>query len=126
MQSGRIRTKSGDRYKPSAIRGRVPPRSPSGDRRKASGDVQRRRPARPTSFLGWPDPSTARNVLMPPGDLLPRDRRRRPAVNPTSHLHTGSQGPTRADASPEEATVDALPERDRALWALPPARAAAS
>ena len=92
MRSGRVRTKSGDLYKPSAIRSyeralrdRVLPELGA----KRLGDVQRRDVQQLADrLLGEGlDPSTVRNVLMPlrvifrraieDGDL---------AVNPTGHL----------------------------------------
>jgi integrase len=126
MQSGKIRTKSGDLYKPSAIRGygrslreRLLPALGG----KRLGDVQRRDVQRfADELLGEGlDPSTVRNVLMPlrvvyrraieDGDL---------AVNPTSHLRLPAvRGRRDRIASPDEAQqlLAALSERDRALWA---------
>jgi integrase len=126
MQSGKVRTKAGDLYKPSAIRGyerslrdRLLP-SLGG---KRLGDVQRRDVQHlADELLGEGlDPSTVRNVLMPlrviyrraieDGDL---------AVNPTSNLRLPAvRGRRERIASPEEAQLllAALPERDRALWA---------
>jgi len=126
MRSGRVRTKSGDLYKPSAIRSyeralqdRVLPELGA----KRLGDVQRRDVQRLADrLLGEGlDPSTVRNVLMPlrvifrraieDGDL---------AVNPTGHLRLPAvRGRRERIASPEEAALllAALPERDRAVWA---------
>ena len=126
MRSGKVRTRSGDLYKPSAIRGyeralrdRVLPELGS----KRLGDVQRRDVQRlADELLGEGlDPSTVRNVLMPlrvifrraieDGDL---------AVNPTGHLRLPAvRGRRERIASPEEAQrlLAALPDRDRAVWA---------
>ena len=126
MHSGKVRTRSGDLYKPSAIRGyerALRDRSFPRSARKRLGDVQRRDVQRlADELLGEGlDPSTVRNVLMPlrvifrraieDGDV---------AVNPTGHLRLPAvRGRRERIASPEEAQqlVDALPERDRALWA---------
>jgi integrase len=126
MRSGKVRTKPGDLYKPSAIRGyerslrdRLLPTLGG----KRLGDVQRRDVQRlADELLGEGlDPSTVRNVLMPlrviyrraieDGDL---------AVNPTSHLRLPAvRGRRERIASPDEAQqlLAALPVRDRALWA---------
>ena len=126
MRSGKVRTKSGDLYKPSAIRSyeralrdRVLPELGA----KRLGDVQRRDVQQLADrLLGEGlDPSTVRNVLMPlrvifrraieDGDL---------AVNPTGHLRLPAvRGRRERIASPEEAQLllAALPERDRAVWA---------
>jgi integrase len=126
MRSGKVRTKSGDLYKPSAIRGyerAIHDRLLLELGGKRLGDVQRRDVQRlADELLGEGlDPSTVRNVLMPlrviyrraieDGDL---------AVNPTSHLRLPAvRGRRERIASPEEAQqlLAALPERDRALWA---------
>jgi integrase len=126
MRSGKVRTRSGDLYKPSAIRSyeralrdRVLPELGA----KRLGDVQRRDVQRlADDLLGEGlDPSTVRNVLMPlrviyrraieDGDL---------AVNPTGHLRLPAvRGRRERIASPEEPKLllAALPDRDRALWA---------
>ena len=126
MRSGRVRNKSGDLYKPSAIRSyeralrdRILPELGA----KRIGDVHRRDVQRfADELLGEGlDPSTVRNVLMPlrvifrraieDGDL---------AVNPTGHLRLPAvRGRRERIASPEEAQLllAALPDRDRALWA---------
>jgi integrase len=126
MRSGKVRTKSGDLYKPSAIRGyerslrdRLLPAVGG----KRLGDLQRRDVQNlADDLLGEGlDPSTVRNVLIPlrviyrraieDGDL---------AVNPTSNLRLPAvRGRRDRIASPEEARqlLAALPERDRALWA---------
>jgi integrase len=126
MQSGRIRTRSGGRYKPSAIRSyeaalrdRIVPILGG----KRIGDVQRRDVQRIADDLlaEGRDPSTIRNALMPlrviyrraleDGDV---------AVNPCSHLRLPAVGGRRERiASPAEAQqlLAALPERDRPIWA---------
>ena len=133
-----MRTKSGDLYKPSAIRSyeralrdRVLPELGA----KRLGDVQRRDVQRlADELLGEGlDPSTVRNVLMPlrvifrraieDGDL---------AVNPTGHLRLPAvRGRRERIASPEEAQrlLAALPGPrprdlgDRPLRRPPPRRA---
>lgn len=126
MRSGKVRTRTGEPYKPSAIRSydaalesRVLPAL--GGKRLA--DVHRRDVQHMADeLLGEGlDPSTVRNVLMPlrvifrraveDGDL---------AVNPTSNLRLPAvKGRRERIASPEEAQqlIAALPERDRAVWA---------
>jgi integrase len=126
MRSGRVRTRSGDRYKPSAIRGyeaalrdRIVPVIGG----KRLGDVQRRDVQRIADDLlaEGRDPSTIRNALMPlrviyrraveDGDV---------AVNPCTNLRLPAvRGRRERIASPEEAQrlLAALPERDRPIWA---------
>jgi integrase len=126
MRSGRVRTRSGDRYKPSAIRSyeaalrdRIVPSL--GGRRL--GDVQRRDVQRLADDLlaEGRDPSTIRNALMPlrvifrraveDGDV---------AVNPCANLRLPAvRGRRERIAPPEEAQrlLAALPERDRPVWA---------
>jgi integrase len=126
MQSGRIRTRSGDRYKPSAIRSyeaalrdRIVPILGG----KRIGDVQRRDVQRLADDLlaEARDPSTIRNALMPlrviyrraleDGDV---------AVNPCAHLRLPAvRGRRERIASPDEAQqlLAVLPERDRPIWA---------
>ena len=126
MKSGRVRTRSGDVYKPSAIRSYeaalrdhiVPRVGPT-----RLGDVQHRDVQRIADDLlaERRDPSTIRNALMPlrvifrraveDGDL---------AVNPCTHLRLPAvRGRRERIASPEEAQrlLAALPARDRAIWA---------
>jgi integrase len=127
MTSGKVRTKSGDVYKPSAVRSyaralhdRVLPSLGA----KRLSDIQRRDVQRFADELlaEGLDPSTVRNVLMPlrvifrraieDGDL---------AVNPTGHLRLPAvRGRRERIASPEEAALllAALPDRDRAVWAI--------
>ncbi len=126
MKSGRIRTRSGDQYKPSAIRRReaalrdhVVPHIG----RARLGCVQHRDVQRIADDLlaDGRDPSTIRNALMPlrvifrrsveDGDL---------AVNPCTHLRLPAvRGRRERIASPGEAErlLAALPERDRPIWA---------
>jgi len=126
MRSGRVRTRSGGLYKPSAIRGyeaalrdRLVPELGG----KRLGDVQRRDVQRLADDLlaEGRDPSTIRNALMPlrviyrraleDGDV---------AVNPCANLRLPAvRGRRERIASPEEAQrlLAALPERDRPIWA---------
>jgi integrase len=126
MRSGRVRTRSGDRYKPSAIRGyqaalrdRIVPILGG----KRLGDVQRREVQRIADDLlaEGRDPSTIRNALMPlrviyrraveDGDV---------AVNPCTNLRLPAvRGRRERIASPEEGQrlLTVLPERDRPIWA---------
>jgi integrase len=126
MRSGRVRTRSGDPYKPSAIRSyeaalrdRILPVLGG----KRIGDVQRRDVQRLADDLlaEGRDPSTIRNALMPlrviyrraleDGDV---------AVNPCAHLRLPAvRGRRERIASPDEAQqlLAALPERDRPIWA---------
>jgi integrase len=126
-QNGTVRTRSGDRYKPSVIRGyeqalrdRILPELGA----QRLSDVQRPDVQRiPDEMLGeGANPSTIRNTLMPlraiyrraieDGDV---------AVNPTASLRLPAvRGRRDRIASPEEAghLLAALPERDRPLWAV--------
>jgi integrase len=121
MRSGRVRTRSGDPYKPSAIRSydaalrdHVVPRIG----RTRLGDVQR---IADELLADGRDPSTIRNALIPlrvifrraveDGDV---------AVNPCMHLRLPAvRGRRVRIASPGEAEqlLPALPERDRPIWA---------
>ena len=126
MKSGRVRTRSGDLYKPSAIRSyeaalrdHIVPRLG----RARLGDVQHCDVQRIADDLlaEGRDPSTIRNALMPlrvifrraveDGDL---------AVNPCARLRLPAvRGRCDRIASPEEAQrlLAALPDRDRPVWA---------
>ena len=126
MRSGRVRTRSGDRYKPSVVRGyeaalvnRIIPLLGG----KRLGDVRRRDIQKLADDLlaEGRDPSTIRNALMPlrvifrraveDGDI---------AINPFTHLRLPAvRGRRERIASPEEAQrlLAALPERDRPVWA---------
>jgi integrase len=127
MRSGLVRTRSGDVYKPSAIRSyeaalRVHVLPELGALRLA--DVQRRDVQRLADALlaGGRDPSTIRNALMPlrvvyrraleDGDVV---------VNPCAGLRLPvARGRRERIASPDEAAamLRALPAEDRAVWAL--------
>ena len=125
-RAGSIRNRSGDRYKPSVLRGyetslrlRVVPelgnRKVSEIRRRDIQDLA-------DGLLGQGvDPSTIRNALMPLRAIFRRALARGDiAVNPTRGLELPAvRGKRDRIASPEEAEalLAALPERDRALWA---------
>jgi integrase len=125
-RAGSIRNRSGDRYKPSVLRGyetslrlRVLPelgnRKFSEIRRRDVQDLADR-------LLGERlDPSTIRNTLMPLRAIFRRALARGDvAVNPTCGLELPAvRGKRDQIVSPEEAEalLAALPERDRALWA---------
>jgi integrase len=126
MRSGAVRTRSGDRYKPSAIRGydaalrdRIVPILGG----KRLGDVQRRDVQNLADDLlaEGRDPSTIRNALMPLRVIFRRALEDGDvAINPCTHLRLPAvRGRRERIASPEEAQrlLAALPERDRALWA---------
>jgi integrase len=126
MKSGRVRNRSGDCYKPSAIRSyeaalrdHIVPQIG----RTRLADVQHRDVQRIVDDLlsAGRDPSTIRNALMPlrvifrraveDGDLV---------VNPCAHVRLPAvRGRRERIASPEEAQrlLAALPERDRTIWA---------
>jgi integrase len=126
MRTGRVRTRSGDRYKPSAIRSyeaalrdRILPELGA----KRLGDLQRRDVQHLADELlaEGRDPSTIRNALMPlrviyrraieDGDVT---------VNPCANLRLPAvRGRRDRIASPDEAQrlLAALPERDRPVWA---------
>jgi integrase len=125
-RAGSIRNRSGDRYKPSVIRGyetslrlRVLPdlgkRKLSEIRRREVQDLADR-------LLGQGlDPSTIRNTLMPLRAMFRRALARGDiAVNPTRGLELPAvRGKRDRIVSPEEAgaLLAALPARDRAIWA---------
>jgi integrase len=128
MRAGRIRTRSGDVYKPSAVRSyeaalrdHVVPRLGS----TRLDDVQRRDVQRIADDLlaQGRDPPTIRNALMPlrvifrraveDGDV---------AVNPCTHLRLPAvRGRRERIASPGEAEqlLAALTDPDRAVWRRP-------
>jgi integrase len=125
-REGSIRNRSGDRYKPSVVRGyetslrlRVLPelggRKVSEISRADLQDFADRLLARGA------DASTIRNTLIPLRAIFRRAVARGDvAVNPTSGLELPAvRGRRDRIASPEEATklLAALEERDRALWA---------
>jgi integrase len=126
MRSGAIRTRSGDVYKPSAIRGYeaalrdriVPELGPVKLSEVQRRDVQRIADA---MLAEGRDPSTIRNAVMPlrviyrrafeDGDV---------SVNPTAKLRLPAvRGRRDRIAAPDEASIllEALSESDRALWA---------
>jgi integrase len=126
MKSGRIRTRSGDSYKPSAIRSyeaalrdHVVPRLG----RTRLGDVQHRDVQRIADELlaDGRDPSTIRNALMPLRVIFRRAVEDGDVgVNPCTHLRLPAvRGRRERIASPSEAEqlLAALPERDRPIWA---------
>jgi len=125
-KEGSVRNRSGDRYKPSALRGyeqamrdRILP-DLGGVRlsevRRA--DVQHLADGLLAKDL---DPSTIRNALMPLRALFRRAvARGEVALNPTSGIELPAvRGRRDRIASPEEAEklIGALESRDRALWA---------
>jgi integrase len=126
MRDGSIRNRSGDAYKPSAIRGyeqalrdRVVPELGSAKlcdiRRADLQDLADR------LLAGGADPSTIRNTLMPVRVIYRRATGRGDiAVNPTTGLELPAvRGKRDRIASPREAAelLDALPEQDRTVWA---------
>ena len=125
-RSGAIRNRSGDRYKPSALRGyeqalrqRILP-SLGGVRftELRQADVQDFADRLIATGL---DPSTIRNALMPVRAIYRRALSRgEVAINPTTALELPAvRGKRDRIASPEEAAalLAALPAKDRALWA---------
>jgi integrase len=125
-RDGTIRNRSGDRYKPSVVRGyetslrlRVLPelgaQKLSEIRRSDLQDFAERLLAKGT------DASTIRNTLMPLRAIFRRAAARGDvAINPTRGLELPAvRGRRDRIASPEEASklIEALPDRDRALWA---------
>jgi integrase len=125
-RDGTIRNRSGDRYKPSVIRGyeaafrrRILPdlgaRRLSDIRRSDVQDLADRLLAEGL------DPSSIRNVLMPLRVIFRRAvARGEIAVNPCDRLQLPAlRGRRERIASPEEAArlVAAVGDRDRALWA---------
>jgi integrase len=125
-KAGTVRTRSGDRFKPSTLRGyqaaierllaELGGIRLSEVRRADLQDVADR-------MLGnGADPSTIRNALMPLRAIYRRHLARGDvAVNPTAGLELPAvRGKRDRVASPEEADklLDALPPRDRPLWAV--------
>jgi integrase len=125
-RAGAIRTRSGDRYKPStiasyeeALRLRVLPElggARLSEVRRA--DLQELVDQLQADGL---KPSTIRNTLMPVRAIYRRaERRDQVAVNPTTRLELPAvRGRRERIASPSEASqlLAALPAGDRALWA---------
>jgi integrase len=125
-EDGLIRTRSGDEYKPSALRSyrasleqRVLPELGS-VRLSALSRVDVQDYADQLLAEGL-DPSTIRNTLMPLRAIYRRALARgEVTVNPTTGLELPAvRGRRDRIASPTEAAalIDALPERDQALWA---------
>lgn len=125
-KDGSIRTRSGDTYKPSALRSyeqalstRILP--PLGAAKLS--DIERRdvQDLADRLLADGLDPSTIRNALMPLRVIFRRALVRGDvAVNPTTGLELPAvRGKRDRIASPEEAAalLDALPEGDRPLWA---------
>ena len=125
-RAGTIRNRSGDQYKPSAIRGyetslRLRLLPELGGRRISDiqrADVQ----ALVDRMLGQcVDPSTIRNAVMPLRAIFRRAvARGEVAVNPTSGLELPAvRGRRDRIVSPDQGAkmIEALEERDRALWA---------
>ncbi len=123
---GSVRNRSGDRYKPSALRGyeealrlRVLPALGhvrlSEVRRNDLQDLADR------LLADGLNPSTIRNTLMPVRAIYRRAMARGDvAVNPTTGIELPAvRGIRDRIADPEEAAqlVDVVPERDRAIWA---------
>jgi integrase len=126
MKSGRVRTRSGDPYKPSAVRSyeaalrdHVVPHIG----RTRLGDVQHRDVQRIADDLlaEGRDPSTIRNALMPVRVIFRRAVEDGDvAINPCTHLRLPAvRGRRERIASPREAEqlLGALPARDRPIWA---------
>lgn len=126
MTSGRVSTRSGDVYKPSAIRSynaalrdHVVPRLGS----TRLSDVQHRDVQRIADELlaEGRDPSTIRNAVMPLRVIFRRAVEDSDvAINPCTHLRLPTvRGRRDRIASPQEAErlLSALPERDRPIWA---------
>jgi len=125
-QDGSIRTRSGDRYKPSALRGYeqalrnhlLPDLGAAKLSEIARSDVQDLADRLLARGL---DPSTIRNALMPLRAIYRRAvARGEIAVNPTTGLELPAvRGRRDRIASPAEAAalLAALPEDERPLWA---------
>jgi integrase len=125
-RDGSIRNRSGDRYKPSAIRGyeaalerRVLPDLGGAKLSDITrGDVQ---DLADRMLAEGADPSTIRNAIMPLRVIFRRAiARGEVGVNPCTGLELPAvRGRRDRIASPEEAArlLAALPEGDRALWA---------
>jgi integrase len=125
-EEGWVRTRSGDPYKPSALRS-----YDHGMRKRVLPEIGGARLSDVTRIDlqdladRWLsrglDPSTIRNTLMPLRALFRRALvRGEIALNPTAGLELPAvRGRRERIASPEEATalIAAAPENDRALWA---------
>lgn len=127
MRSGSVRTRSGDVYKPSAVRSYEAALRlyvvPELGARKLS-DIQRRDVQRLADDLlaGGRDPSTIRNALMPLRVIYRRALEDADvAVNPCAGLRLpANRGRRDRVVAPEQATalLAALSESDRVLWSL--------
>ena len=125
-RKGTVRTRSGDRYKPSAIRGyeaalrlRILPEF-GGDRVSNLSRTDLQEFVDRLQARGL-DPSTIQTTLMPLRAIYKRALSRgHVAVNPTTGLGLPAvRGKRDRIASPKEAAqlISALPTEDRALWA---------
>jgi len=125
-RKGTVRTRSGDRYKPSAIRGyeaalrlRILPEF-GGDRVSNLSRTDLQEFVDRLQARGL-DPSTIQTTLMPLRAIYKRALSRgHVAVNPTTGLSLPAvRGKRDRIASPKEAAqlISALPTEDRALWA---------
>ena len=125
-RAGTIRTRSGDRYKPSALRGyeaalrqRLLPEF--GGYRLASLERRDIQDFADRLLAEGLDPSTVRNLLMPLRSIFRRAiSRGELAVNPTVAIELPAvRGRRDRVAAPAEAAalIASVPERDRAVWA---------
>jgi integrase len=130
VRAGAIRTRSGDRYKPSTIRSYEQalrgPRDRKGGLLRELGHLKLSDLSL-DDVQGYADrllaagaqPSTIRNAIMPVR-VIYRWRRREVPVNPTAGLSLPAVRHARvriADPVEAERLLQALPARDRALWA---------
>jgi integrase len=125
-EEGKIRNRSGDRYKPSVLRGyeqslrlRILPELGAARLSNISRlDLQ---DLADRMLADGRDPSTIRNTFLPLRAIFRRAMSRgEVAVNPTTGLELPAvRGRRERTASPNEAEqlIDVLPESDRALWA---------
>jgi integrase len=125
-EDGTIRNRSGDRYKPSALRGyeqalRVRILPELGGARLSDVTHADLQDLADRLLAAGHDPSTIRNTFLPLRVLFRRAVARGDvAVNPTSGLELPAvRGRRDRIASPAEAEqlLEALPEHERALWA---------
>ena len=125
-RSGAIRNRSGDPYKPAAVRGyemalrlRLLPQL--GSRRITNIDRHDVQLFIDRSLAKGANPATLRNTLMPLRAIYRRALiRGEVVINPTSGLELpAARGRRERIASPAEAAIliKALPESDRAIWA---------
>jgi integrase len=125
-KEGTIRTRSGDRYKPSALRSyesamRLRMLDELGGSKLSDIPRVQVQDFADGMIAGGLDPSTVRNALMPLRAIFRRAvSRGEIAVNPTAGIELPAvRGKRDRIASPTEAAalVEALEEDDRALWA---------